>query len=49
MRTNLRRVTGRETTEMQKVGRKTDADYGRDAHKYLKPDEVEKPIKSFWD
>jgi hypothetical protein len=33
MRTNLRLVTDRPETEMQKVGRKSDADYGPDAHK----------------
>jgi integrase len=30
---------------MQKVGRKTDADYGRDAHKYLTPSQVEALVK----
>jgi integrase len=31
---------------LQKVGRKTDADYGRDAHKYLTPSQVEALIKA---
>ena len=46
MRTNLRLVTDRPATEMQKVGRKTDADYGRDAHKYLTPSQVESLIRA---
>jgi hypothetical protein len=33
MPANLRLVTDQPATEMQKVGRKTDADYGREAHK----------------
>ena len=37
MRTNLRLVATRRAAEMQKVGRKTDQDYGRDSHKYLTP------------
>ena len=41
MRRNLRLVKPAGETEMQKVGRKTDADYGRDAHKYLAPGQVE--------
>jgi hypothetical protein len=41
MRNNLRLVTELPATEMQKVGRKCDADYGRDAHKYLSPSQVE--------
>lgn len=45
MRTNLRLVTDAPATEMQKVGRKTDVDYGRDAHKYLSPSQVEALIK----
>jgi integrase len=46
MRTNLRLVSDRPATELQKVGRKTDADYGRDAHKYLTPSQVEALIKA---
>jgi type 1 fimbriae regulatory protein FimB/type 1 fimbriae regulatory protein FimE len=46
MRSNLRLVTDHPATEMQKVGRKTDADYGRDAHKYLTPSQVEALIKA---
>jgi integrase len=46
MRRNLRLVTDPPATEMQKVGRKTDADYGRDAHKYLTPSQVEALIKA---
>jgi integrase len=40
MRRNLRLVSPAGKTVMQKVGRKTDADYGRDAHKYLTPSQV---------
>jgi integrase len=46
MRTNLRLVTDSQKAEKQKVGRKTDAGYGRDAHKYLTPSHVEKLIKA---
>jgi type 1 fimbriae regulatory protein FimB/type 1 fimbriae regulatory protein FimE len=46
MRSNLRLVTGLPATEMQKEGRKTDAAYGRDAHKYLTPSQVESLIKA---
>jgi integrase len=46
MRTNLRLVTDQPATEMQKVGRKTDADYGRDAHKYLTPSHVDELVKA---
>jgi len=46
MRTNLRLVTDGPATEKQKVGRRTDADYGRDAHKYLSPSQVDDLIKS---
>jgi integrase len=46
MRRNLRLVTDRPDTEMQKVGRKSDATYGRDAHKYLTPSQVEALIKA---
>jgi integrase len=45
MPTNLRLVSGRPATEMQKVGRKSDAAYGRDAHKYLTPAQVDALIK----
>jgi integrase len=48
MRRNLRLVTDAPATEMQKVkvGRKTDADYGRESHKYLTPDQVGALIKA---
>ncbi|MDR3484629.1 MAG: site-specific integrase [Bradyrhizobium sp.] len=46
MGANLRLVTTDETTEMQKVGRKTDADYGRADHKYLSPSQVDALIKA---
>jgi integrase len=46
MRTNLRLVADLPATEMQKVGRKTDADYGRDAHKYLTASQVESLINA---
>ena len=46
MRTNLRLVTDRPETEMQKVGRKRDTDYGRDAHKCLTASQVEALIKA---
>jgi integrase len=46
MRRNLRLVTNDPATVLQKVGRKTDADYGRDAHKYLTPDQVASLIKA---
>jgi len=46
MPANLRLVTDLPATEMQKVGRKTDADYGRDAHKYLTPSQVEALIEA---
>lgn len=46
MRTNLRLVTDATAAEMQKVGRKTDSEYGRDAHKYLTPAQVEALIKA---
>jgi len=46
MRSNLRLITDRPATEKQKVGRKTDADYGRDAHKYLSSSQVEALVKA---
>lgn len=46
MQMNLRLVTDHLATEMQKVGRKTDADYGRDQHKYLTPSQVDMLIKA---
>jgi integrase len=46
MRSNLRLVTDVPAAEMQKVGRKTDADYGRDTHKYLTPSQVDALIKA---
>ena len=46
MHTNLRLVTDAPATEMQKVGRKTDADYGRADHKYLSPSQVDDLIKA---
>ena len=46
MPANLRLVADQPAAVLQKVGRKTDADYGRDAHKYLTPDQVASLIKS---
>ena len=46
MPANLRLVTDHPATEMQKVGRKTDADYGRADHKYLSPSQVANLIKA---
>ena len=46
MQRNLRLVAADEPTEMQKAGRKTDADYGRADHKYLTPSQVEALIKA---
>ena len=46
MQSNFRLVTPTETTELQKVGRKTDADYGRADHKYLSPSQVDDLIKA---
>jgi integrase len=46
MPANLRLVTDAPATELQKVGRKTDADYGRDAHKYLTATQVDALIKA---
>jgi type 1 fimbriae regulatory protein FimB len=33
-------------TEKQRVGRKSDADYGRDGHKYLTPEQLEALVKA---
>jgi len=46
MPANLRPVTDHPATEMQKVGRKTDEDYGRADHKYLSPSQVDALIKA---
>jgi integrase len=46
MRTNLRLIPDHPAIEMQKVGRKTDEAYGRDAHKYLTPSQVEELVKA---
>ena len=46
MPTNLRLVADSPTTVLQKVGRKTDADYGRDGHKYLSPWQVDALLKA---
>ena len=46
MQTNLRLVADQPAAEMQKVGRMTDADYGRDEQKYLPPSQVEGLIKA---
>jgi type 1 fimbriae regulatory protein FimB len=46
MQPNLRLVDPDEATEMQKVGRLTDADYGRADHKYLSPSQVDELIKA---
>jgi integrase len=46
MPAKLRLVTDHPATVMQKVGRRKDAEYGRDGHKYLSPTQVETLIKS---
>ena len=46
MRNNLRLVKPAGKTILQKVGRQSDAAYGRDAHKYLTPSQVEALIKA---
>ena len=49
MATNSRLVRKAPSAEKQKVkrvGRKSDADYGRDGHRYLTPDQVEALIKA---
>jgi type 1 fimbriae regulatory protein FimB/type 1 fimbriae regulatory protein FimE len=46
MRKNLRLVKPAIGAEMQKVGRKTDAAYGRDEQKYLTPSQVEALIQA---
>ena len=46
MPAKLRLVTDHPAAVLQKVGRKTDEDYGRDAHKYLKPSQVDALIKA---
>jgi integrase len=45
MPANLRLLTDPPATEVQKVGRKTDAEYGREDHKYLSPSQVDALIK----
>ena len=42
----MRLVNEQPETVLQKVGRKPDADYGRDAQKYLTPTQVEALIKA---
>jgi integrase len=46
MTAKLRLVPDHPATVMQKVGRKKDAEYGRDDHKYLNPTQVEALIKA---
>jgi hypothetical protein len=46
MTAKLKLVRPVPATEMQRVGRKSDADYGRDGHKYLTPDQVKALIKA---
>lgn len=46
MNANLRLVTDEPATVLQKVGRKSDAEYGRDAQKYLTPSQVTALIKA---
>jgi len=41
----LRLVETGRATEMQRVGRKSNAEYGRDGHKYLTPDKVAAFVK----
>lgn len=45
MRTKLRLVEPGIPTVMQKVGRKSDADYGRADRKYLRPALIAKRVK----
>ena len=46
MAAKLRVAYTRSTTEMQRVGRKSDKAYGRDGHRYLTPEQVEALIKA---
>jgi hypothetical protein len=45
MAANLKLVELTSATEKQRVGRKTDADYGRDGHRYLTPEQVAALVK----
>jgi hypothetical protein len=46
MAANLTVAYSRPATEVQRVGRKSDADYDRDGHKYLTPEQLEALIKA---
>jgi type 1 fimbriae regulatory protein FimB/type 1 fimbriae regulatory protein FimE len=46
MGANLRLAYASPAIELQRVGRRSDKDYGRDGHKYLTPDQVEALIKA---
>jgi integrase len=46
MAANLTVAYSRPAIEKQRVGRKSDADYGRDGHKYLTPEQLEALIKT---
>jgi integrase len=46
MTANLRLVEAGSTTEKQRVGRKSDAAYGRDGHRYLTPEQVAALVKA---
>src|SRR5258708_17637070 len=46
MPAKLRLVETVPATEMHRVGRKSDAEYGRDGHKYLRPEQVAALIKA---
>jgi type 1 fimbriae regulatory protein FimB len=46
MPAKLRLVESSPAAEMHRVGRKSDADYGRDGHKFLTPDKVTALIKA---
>jgi integrase len=46
MAANLTVAYSRPATEVQRVGRNSDADYGRDGHKYLTPEQLEALIKA---
>jgi integrase len=46
MPANLKLVHARSNTILQRVGRKSDAELGRDGHKYLTPEQVEALIRA---
>jgi integrase len=46
MPAKLKLAKSAPSTEMQRVGRKSDKAYGRDGHKYLTPEQVEALVKA---